>query len=182
MSSSSNPINQVSPTYAGQFASAYIAHQPPALQHLMAMPLDGPTPADLEAQEQDKLAIANGLAAQGYLIDSIIMVDNWDPFWAMYYRLRWGITASYLGTSTPIPNSTSITDYPPYVPPAPPSPPASSSLVGPDLGNAYFGTAKGADVSGLSDGQQYTSDPRGTFVFHRASNPMGVSQWFTKAS
>jgi len=180
MSSQPNPINQTNPTFIGEFDAAYLAHQPPAIQHLMAMPVDGPTQNDLAGQFQARLATAQGLAAQGYLIDSIIMVYGWDPYWAMFYRLAWGIQSTYLGTATPIPNSTNIADFPPFVAPAPPST-GSTSLVGPDLGNGFYGI--NGDVSGLSDGEPYP-DPngRGTFTFHRASNPMGVSQWFTKAS
>ena len=172
-------MNPASPSYIGNFDAAYIAHQPTLVQHLMSMPVDGPTPADLAAQFQARQLAAQGLVAQGYLIDSIIMVYGWDPYWAMFYRQAWGISANYLGTTTPIPISTNVADFPPYVVPPAVTPPASTSLVGADLGNGYFGVAKGADVSGLSDGQSYNSDPRGVFIFHRASNPMGTSQWFT---
>ena len=174
-----NPV-PAGPTFIGQFDAAYIAHQPTLVQHLMSMPVDGPTLADVSAQFQARQLAAQGLVAQGYLIDSIIMVYGWDPYWAMFYRQVWGISATYLGTTTPIPLSTNIADFPPYVvPPAPPAPAPSGSLVGADLGNGYFGVAKGADVSGLSDGQSYNLDPRGPFIFHRATNPMGTSQWFT---
>jgi hypothetical protein len=173
-------MNPASPSYIGQFDAAYIAHQPTLVQHLMSMPVDGPTPSDLAAQFQARNLAAQGLQAQGYQIDSIIMIYGWDPYWAMFYRQQWGITANYLGTTTPVKISTNISDFPPYViPPAPPAPPASTSLVGADLGNGFYGVAPGADVSGLSDGQPYNSDPRGVFIFHRATNPMGTSQWFT---
>lgn len=170
-----------SPTYIGQFDAAYRASQPPAVRHLMDMPVDGPTPIDLEAQILARRSLATALASSGYLIDSVIMIDGWDAYFAMFYRQKWSIQSNFMGTDKPIPVSTSLADFPPYQDPVPPIT-MSSSAVGKDEGNGYFGVViANLPSGGLSDGQDYTQDPRGEFVYHKSSGPFGTMQWFTKS-
>jgi hypothetical protein len=77
--------------------------------------------------------------------------------------------------------------YPPFAPVvAPPPVIKPTSAVGLDEGFGYFGASVLArelyDTGQLSDGQDYTSDPRGTFVFHATDSPFAPehkSLWFS---
>lgn len=81
-------------------------------------------------------------------------------------------------------------DYPPFGTVTPPPPPVlTTSAVGVDEGMGYFGATPLArelyDTGQLSDGQTYTSDPRGKFVFHATDSPFAPehkSLWFSPAT
>ena len=164
-------------TYQDHFDKVYHDAQPPQVQQLMDMPTDGQDAATLQAQRDAKALVAAGLAAKGFLIDPVIMVYGWDAYWAMDYRSLWGFNQNYLNTKVPIKFSTDVADFPPFVVPSPEAAPVSA--VGADLGGGDFGFNPKAGVT-LTDGQEYTGDPRGTFIFHHAHTPFGDVSFFTK--
>jgi len=169
-----------------QFDAAYILSLPPQIQSLMAM-----------IDETARLAQAQVLAAQGFIIDVPIQVWGWDPWKIMTYRSNFGFTwvpsalqqnvsvapgvsqpgaAPYNPLAPPfgsIKVSLNIADYPPFTP-VPPAVPKTTDLVGPQsLGNMYL-TVVG-DHS--PDGTPFT-DSRGSFVKHVIPTPFGLNSWW----
>jgi hypothetical protein len=79
---------------------------------------------------------------------------------------------------------TSWGDYPPFNPPAPvvTAPQAlPTSCVGISVGAGYY-TAIPACGATLKNGQTYSQDPRGPFVYHTAQTPFATTSWFTSVS
>lgn len=67
------------------FINAYWAAQHPEVQALRDMP-------EPDAFNKSRIAAAQALAAKGFLIDEDIHVTNANPYWAMWYRVRYGFT------------------------------------------------------------------------------------------
>jgi hypothetical protein len=160
-----------------------------------------------EGVEATRASEAMQLATQGLTVDYDIVVPLWDPWTAMNIRWQagfkwipsalqpniqvepgvpplWGLQPydpnSPPAGSIPVPDMTNDAAvqaaYPPFVVPAPPPNPAPGvSAVGQSIGAGYYAVLSSA---GLKDGDSYTADPRGTFVYHRRSTPFGYSQWF----
>jgi hypothetical protein len=184
---------------SAQFDVIYWASKPPAVQALQSMPLDFTDPAP-----SGRTDTAMSLATNGYQIDVPIMSWGWDPLLVMTQREQYGYTWVPSALMPPVQMAPGITepgeipydpahpptgailvstdpaDYSPYA--APPSPPpASTSLVGVNEGNGYY-SAYPAALQQLTQGEQYSGDPRGTFTFHFAPSlfsPGNVTAWFT---
>ena len=64
-----------------QYDAAYLAAQPPAVKTLMGLPGGSP-----------RIAAAQTLVAEGYLVDTTIMVWAWSAYYTMKSRLAYGYT------------------------------------------------------------------------------------------
>jgi hypothetical protein len=185
------------------FDTAYWAHQPPAVAQLNTMTVDVENPT-----ASGRTSTGMSLAAQGYTIDVPIMVWGWDAYLTMEMRVQYGYTwvpsalmspvtmapgvtvpgqASYDPNNPPagaITVSLNLANYPPYAPPPVAVPVVTpTSCVGMSLGAGYYQALTGSNCT-LTNGQLYTQDPRGNFIFHQASptpfNPNGA-RWFNPA-
>jgi hypothetical protein len=148
-----------------------------------------------------RTAAALSLATQGYTI-GLIEADCYDPYQFMAIAAQFGYTWLPTVLMAPVqlaPGLTqpgvqpydpanppagailvSLVPPPPYNPPPAPKPVAQpKSCVGASLGAGYFAALSGCN---LTNGQSYSIDPRGTFVFHSVATPFGSSVWFSPAN
>jgi hypothetical protein len=179
------------PVTQASFDAAYWASKPPAVAALQTQNCPART------------AQALSLAAQGYTI-GLIEADCYDPYQFMSIAAQFGYTWLPTVLMPPVQLAPGLTQpgvqaYDPanppagaitvsLVPPAPFNPPpvpkpvaTPKSCVGSSLGAGFYAALSGVGCS-LSDGQTYTADPRGAFVYHKTATPFGSSVWFNSTS
>lgn len=168
-----------------EFDALYWASKAPQLKALT----DIPPVLGSEDPYSDRKTAGIGLAQQGLVVDVQTMIWGWDPYLIMTLRTQFGIgaVASVLNVA-PIKTSLDPADYPPFTPGTGiPSQPPAASLVGPSEGIGpdgieVFACNFSAAHSPLKNGDTYTGDTRGQFVYHAQEDQGGtISQWFTKA-
>lgn len=184
------------------FDTAYWLSFDPKVQALRNIPVDVNMP---ETGGRTKTAMS--LATEGFVIDVPIMVWGWDAYLTMTLREQYGYTWVPSALMPPVqmapgvpplagmapydPNnppkgaimvSVNPAAYPPFEKPVLPIPPGTpTSLVGINEGAGYYQAFPQA-IAQLQDGEEYTADPRGKFIFHKSQSPFapnGVSAWFT---
>lgn len=195
------PVLATALTPQAIFDSAYWAHQAPPVAALQNMAGDfgAPTPSG-------RTSTAMALATQGYSVDVPIMVWGWDPYLVMLSREQYGYTWVPSALSAPVQMapgvaeagqipydaanppagsikvSLALSDYPPYLSPVSAPPPAvpSASCVGVATGAGFYSAINGAGCP-ANDGQVYSGDGRGTFVFHLSVSPFAPNgvRWYT---
>lgn len=167
-----------------EFDAIYWASKDPRLQKLTDIPpnVGGVDPF------ADRKTGALALATEGLQVDTQTMVWGWDPYLVMILRQQFSVqTVPSLLNAGLIKVSLDPADYPAFAPAPPtPQPAPVTSLVGASegfdsAGVEYFACTLDSRHIGLQDGQSYSGDPRGTFIYHFKLNPFGGSEWFTKA-
>ena len=185
------------PAFQIVFDETYRASLPPQVAAL----LDEPDPVH-------RLAAAQTLAAQGYVIDVPIQVWNWNPYMTMAYRSIDGFTwvpsalqpsvslltplsnnppyDPYDPTSPPVGSikvSLALADYPAFKPAPPPPPSPSIAMVGSlAFGNTYKAGA-GTIILGNSvnvfDGEEISQDGA-VYTAHVSHGPFGIVAFYSK--
>lgn len=163
------------------FDNVYWASQPTAVQALFK----------LDPGQPQRRALADQLSAQGYFIDEVIMIWGDDPYMTQRARMASGYTELTAKNGKKGIVSVNPGDFPPFNPAPAPSPgPSFVSLVGIDSGVRYVNPASpyngwemfnmnpGTNNSTLNTGDQYKSDPRGTFVKIVNPTPFGAEIFF----
>jgi hypothetical protein len=189
----SNPA----PAAQSAFNAAYWASFPPQVAALQGMAVDANAPSP-----GGRTITAMGLATQGFIIDTPIMIWGWDPYLTMTYRQQFGFTwvpsalqaaptiapgVSQPGVQPYNPNnpppgsikvSTNLADYPPYS--VPPPAQAITQLVGAQIVpgvNKYFPVYGDTSPAGT-----FFTDSRGKFEKFSTppAGPMGMnpSYWW----